>query len=61
MEANRIFEESKKEAESKKSTMLEEAKSQVTDMIEGGKKALESEKIKMVNEAKKEMSNLFSN
>jgi len=58
VEASRIFEESKKEAEQKKALMLEEAKNQVTDMIEGGKKVLESEKVKMIGEAKKEIVSL---
>ena len=57
-EADKIFQEGKKEAENKKTSMLEEAKKEVTTVIENGKKTLEAEKIKMVEEAKKEIVNL---
>ena len=50
-EADKIFQEGKKEAETKRSLMLEKAKEEVTFMIENGKKNLENEKIKMVKEA----------
>ena len=58
IEANKIFQEGKKEAETKKTSMLEEAKVEVALVIENGKKSLQSEKIKMVEEAKKEIVSL---
>ena len=54
-EANKIFQDGKKEAEVKKTQMLEDAKKEVAVVIENGKKTLEAEKIKMVEEAKKEI------
>jgi ATP synthase F0 subunit b len=54
-EANKIFQDGKKEAEAKKAAMLEDAKKEVTIVIENGKKMLEAEKVKMVEEAKKEI------
>lgn len=57
-EANAIFQEGKKEAESKKAAMIEEAKGQAAEIIDNGKKMLESEKIKVVEEAKKEIAGL---
>lgn len=57
-EANDIFQDGKKEAESKKAFMLEEAKKEVALVIESGKKTLEIEKTKMVEEAKKEIVTL---
>lgn len=57
-EADKIFQESKKESENNKSKILEEAKTQVASIVEGGKKTLEAEKIKMVSEAKKEIVGL---
>jgi F-type H+-transporting ATPase subunit b len=57
-EADKIFQEGKKEAEAKKVLMLEKAKEEVAVMVEGGKKNLENEKIKMVNEAKEEITSL---
>ncbi len=58
IEGDKIFTESTKEAEKKKTLMLEETKSQVAGMIESGKKVLENEKVKMVGEAKKEIVSL---
>ena len=58
VEANKIFQAGKKEAETKKALMMEEAKSEVKGIIESGKKSLEVEKIKMVEEAKKEIGSL---
>jgi F-type H+-transporting ATPase subunit b len=58
IEAHKIFEESKQEAESKKTAMLEEAKNHVSVIIENGKKMLAVEKVKMVGEAKKEIVSL---
>lgn len=57
-EADKIFQEGKKEAEDKKVLMLEKAKEEVSLMIENGKKNLESEKIKMVKEATEEIASL---
>jgi F-type H+-transporting ATPase subunit b len=54
-EANKIFQDGKKEAEVKKTQMLEDAKKEVSITIENGKKMLEAEKVKMVDEAKKEI------
>lgn len=55
IEAGNIFEIGKKEAENKKTLMLEEARNQVVNMVQDGKKTLEVEKAKMVKEAKKEI------
>lgn len=57
-EANKIFQDGKKEAEAKKAAMLEDAKKEVAATIENGKKMLEAEKNKMVGEAKNEIINL---
>jgi F-type H+-transporting ATPase subunit b len=58
IEANTIFQQGKKEAEAKKTLMLEEAKVEVAGIIENGKKSLEVQKVKMVEEAKKEIVSL---
>src|SRR3990167_907274 len=47
IEANKIFQEGRKEAEDKKK--------EVAGVIENGKKILEAEKVKMVGETKKEI------
>lgn len=57
-EAQKIFEEGKKEAAAKRESMLEDARAEVASMIDSGKKTLEAEKIKMVLEAKKEVAEL---
>ena len=57
-EAQKVFEEGKKEALAKKESMLLDARHEVEVMIENGKKTLEAEKVKMVNEAKKEVADL---
>jgi len=57
-EANKIFQEGKREAEVKKASMLEATKAEVNAMIESGKKTLESEKAKMVEEARKDIVSL---
>ncbi len=57
-EADKIFQDGKKEAETKKAKMLEDAKKEVALVIENGKKTLEAEKSKMVAEAKKEIVTL---
>ena len=54
-EADKIFQDGKKEAEAKKTLMLEEEKKEVAVVVENGKKTLEAEKVKMVQEAKKEI------
>ena len=54
-EADKIFQDGKKEAEAKKTLMLEETKKEVAVVIENGRKMLEAEKVKMVQEAKKEI------
>lgn len=58
IEADKIFQEGKKEAENKKALMMEKTKEEVSVMIENGKKVLESEKTKMVLEAKEEITSL---
>jgi len=58
VEADKIFQEGKKEASAKRTVMLEEAKNEVALIIENGKKTLEAEKLKMVEEAKKEIVEL---
>ncbi len=55
IEANTIFQNSKKEAEIKKAQMLEDAKTEVATIIENGKKTLNAEKIKIVEEARGEI------
>lgn len=57
-EANKIFQDGKKEAENEKTLMLEKAKNEVIIVIENGKKVLEVEKVKIVEEAKKEIVSL---
>lgn len=57
-QADKIFQEGKKEAETKKTLMLEKAKSEVEQMILSGKKNLENEKIKIVQDAKEEITAL---
>lgn len=57
-EANKIFQDTKKEAENEKISMLEKAKQEVATTIENGKKTLEIEKAKIVEEAKKEIVSL---
>ena len=58
IEANKIFQDGRKEAEAKKISMLEEAKNEVDVMVKNGKKTLETEKLKMVEEVKKEIGTL---
>lgn len=58
IEANTIFNESKKEAQKKREEMIENAKKEVAVMIDAGKKSLEQEKTKMVNDAKNELASL---
>ena len=57
-EADKIFQEGKKEAETKKTLMLEKAKEEVAVMIANGKKNFENEKIKMVAQATEEIVSL---
>jgi len=58
IEAQKIFEEGKKEALAKKESMIADARNEVSTMIENGKKTQEAEKIKMVNDAKSEVAQL---
>ena len=58
VEANKIFQEGKKEAEAKRTEMMEATKVEVATMIAGGKKMLETEKVKMVEDAKREIVEL---
>jgi F-type H+-transporting ATPase subunit b len=57
-EAQVIFQEGKKEAETKKTEMLENAKNEVDNMVLNGKKVLLSEKAKIIEEAKQEIVSL---
>ena len=57
-EADKIFQEGKKEAEAKKVLMLKKTKEEVVVMVENGKKNLENEKNKMVKEAENEITSL---
>ena len=57
-EANKIFQDGKKEAETKKAEMLEAAQKEVELAVANGKKILEAEKTKMVGEAKNELASL---
>jgi len=57
-ESHVMFQEGKKEAEIKKTEMLENAKLEVENMISNGKKLLETEKAKIIEEAKKEIVSL---
>ena len=58
LEADAIFNESKKEVVKKREEMIENAKKEVAGMIETGKKSLEQEKVKMLNDAKNELASL---
>ncbi len=58
LEANKIFQEGKKEGEAKKSEMIEKGKVELANMAENNKKALQAEKVKIVEEARKEMASL---
>jgi len=58
VEAQKIFDEAKKEGEAKKTEMLESARTEVGAMIENGKKSLEAEKVKIMEDAKKEIVGL---
>jgi len=60
-EANTIYQEGKKQAELKKTEMIENAKVEVLLMIENGKKSLESEKDKIMDDVKKEIVELAIN
>ncbi len=57
-EAHVLFQDGKKEAETKKNQMIEEATKEVAMMIENGKKSLENEKAKMITETKGEIAAL---
>lgn len=57
-DAEKIFEDGKREAEEKRRAMLDEAKAEVEKTIAAGKQTLEAEKNKMVSEAKNEIAGL---
>lgn len=57
-EANKIFQDGKKEAEAERVQILEGAKKEVTVAVENGKKMIEAEKTKMLAEVKNEIVNL---
>jgi F-type H+-transporting ATPase subunit b len=57
-EAQKIFEEGKKEAMVKKENMISDAKTEVAGIIENGRKTLEADKVKMVEDAKKDLASL---
>lgn len=58
IDANDFFEKSKKEAEAKKTEILESAQKEVAQAIENSKKIIETERSKMVTEAKNEVASL---
>jgi F-type H+-transporting ATPase subunit b len=58
VEAQKIFDAGKKEAEVKKAELLEKARLDVATMIENGKKNLEAEKAKIMEDTKKEIVSL---
>jgi F-type H+-transporting ATPase subunit b len=57
-EAQKFFDDTKKEAMAKKESMLSDAKTEVANIIENGRKTLEADKAKMVNDAKNELASL---
>lgn len=57
-EANKIFQDGKKESEAKKMEMLENAKEEVAVLIANGRKTLEADKAKMIESAKNELASL---
>lgn len=57
-EANKIFQDGKREAEEKKVEMLAQASLDVEAMVLNGKKALEREKVQMVDDARREIVSL---
>jgi len=57
-EANELFKQGKKEAETKKAEIISSAQKEVDLMIIAGKKTLETEKAKIIEEAKKEIVEL---
>lgn len=58
LEAEKLFQQGKKEAEAKKAEMISKAKEEVALMISEGKKNLEEEKTRMVKEVSKEVMSL---
>lgn len=57
-EAVEIFQTGKKDADTKRTEMLETAKREVETLIKNGKMTLEAEKVKMIDDAKKEIVGL---
>jgi F-type H+-transporting ATPase subunit b len=58
-EANDIFQVGKRDAELKRSQMMEDTKAEMASILASGKKTLEAEKIKMVGDAKREVASLI--
>ncbi len=58
VEANTIFQDGKKEGESKKVAMIEEAKIEVASIIASGKKSLEADKTKVMEDVQKDIAGL---
>ena len=58
IEANEIFEKSKKEAEIKKAEILAQAQKEMSEAVENGKKIIEVERVKMLNDVKNEIGEL---
>jgi len=58
IEANKIFQDGKKEGEIKKTALIEEGKAEFASIIESGKKSLQVEKIKIVEDARKDIVSL---
>src|SRR6185503_16932785 len=54
-EAQTMLQEGRKNADKKRSEMLEEAKADVAKIVASGKKTMEAEKVKMVEDARKEI------
>ncbi len=54
-EADKIFQAGRKEAETKKTLMLEQAKEEIALMVENSRRNLENEKVEMLAEARKEI------
>ncbi len=58
IEAHKLFQEGKKEAEQNKIKMMELAQQDVENLISNGKKVLDREKLKIIDDAKKEIVSL---
>src|SRR3989344_7671630 len=58
IEANKIFQDGKKEGETQKTILIEQGKAELKGILESGKKILEADKIKAVEEARKDIASL---